>query len=239
MVDLSFIGGLILGFASSLHCAGMCGGIASGVLLAFEPGRGPGARLRVLLVAQAGRIASYVAAGGFLGFFGSVFYGAFDQGAAHLVLRWAAAVALGWIGLSMIGLAPALTVIDRLAAPFARLMRAPGRPVLADGAAGPFLAGAIRPFLAGAAWGLLPCGMVYGALFYAMLAGSGVGGALVMAGFGLGTLPSVTATAFGVTSLRQAARAPRLRVMAGVALLLVATASALLPEAAWEALCLS
>ncbi|WP_018388270.1 sulfite exporter TauE/SafE family protein [Ancylobacter sp. FA202] len=261
MVDLSFIGGLILGFASSLHCAGMCGGIASGLLLAFEPGRGPGARLRVLLVAQAGRIASYVAAGGFLGFFGSVFYGAFDQGAAHLVLRWAAAVALGWIGLSMIGLAPALTVIDRLAAPLSRLTRAPGRLIPADGAEGPFragaakpflasrarpflagavkpfIAGAVRPFFAGAAWGLLPCGMVYGALFYAMLAGSG--GALVMAGFGLGTLPSVTATAFGVTSLRQAAMAPRLRVLAGVALLLVATASALLPEAAWEALCLT
>ena len=263
MVDLSFIGGLILGFASSLHCAGMCGGIASGLLLAFEPGRGPGARLRVLLVAQAGRIASYGAAGGFLGFFGSVFYGAFDQGAAHLVLRWAAAVALGWIGLSMIGLAPALTAIDRLAAPLGRLTRAPGRRVPAEsasrpfhagaekpfltgavkpflaGAVRPFIAGAVKPFLAGAAWGLLPCGMVYGALFYAMLAGSGGGGALVMAGFGLGTLPSVTATAFGVTSLRQAAMAPRLRVLAGVALLLVATASALLPEAAWEALCLT
>lgn len=230
MVDLSFLGGLILGLASSLHCAGMCGGIASGLLLAFEPGHGVGARARVLLVAQAGRIAAYVAAGGFLGVVGSAFYGAFDHGAAHLVLRWAASVALGWIGLSMLGLAPPLTAVDRLAGPLARWLR---------GAPGSGPAGAARPFLSGLAWGLLPCGMVYGALFYAMLAGSGGGGALVMAGFGLGTLPAVTATAFGVASLRHGARAPRLRVLAGTGLLILATVSALLPEAAWQALCLS
>lgn len=230
MVDLSFLGGLLLGLASSLHCAGMCGGIASGLLLAFEPGRGAGARARVLLVAQAGRITAYVAAGGFLGVVGSAFYGAFDHGAAHLVLRWAASVALGWIGLSLLGLAPPLTVVDRLAGPLARWLR---------GAPGAGAVGAARPFLSGLAWGLLPCGMVYGALFYAMLAGSGGGGALVMAGFGLGTLPAVTATAFGVASLRQGARAPRLRVLAGTCLLILATVSALLPEAAWQALCLS
>lgn len=229
MVDLSFLGGLLLGLASSLHCAGMCGGIASGLLLAFEPGRGVGARARVLLVAQAGRITAYVAAGGFLGVVGSAFYGAFDHGAAHLVLRWAASVALGWIGLSLLGLAPPLTAVDRLAALLARWLRGvPG--------AGPATA---RPFFSGLAWGLLPCGMVYGALFYAMLAGSGGGGALVMAGFGLGTLPAVTATAFGVASLRQSARAPRLRALAGTGLLILATVSALLPEAAWQALCLS
>ncbi|QFR33456.1 sulfite exporter TauE/SafE family protein [Ancylobacter sp. TS-1] len=231
MVDLSFIGGLLLGLASSLHCAGMCGGIASGLLMAFDPGQGRAARLRVLLSSQLGRIASYVAAGGFLGYVGSGFYGAFDQAGAHLVLRWAAAVALGWIGLSMIGVAPALTFVDRLTGPLTRLMRPPGRLARTGGHAG--------PFLAGTAWGLLPCGMVYGALFYAMLAGSGGGGAVVMAGFGLGTLPSVMATAFGVTALRRAAFAPRIRVAAGLALILVATASALMPGAAWEALCLT
>lgn len=230
MVDLSFIGGLLLGLASSLHCAGMCGGIASGLLLAFDPGQGSGARLRVLLASQLGRIAYYVAAGGFLGYVGSGFYGAFDHAGAHLVLRWAAAVALGWIGLSMVGLAPALTFVDRLAGPLARLMRPSSRLALA---------GPAGPFLAGTAWGLLPCGMVYGALFYAMLAGSGGGGAMVMAGFGLGTLPSVMATAFGVTALRRAAFAPRLRIAAGLALILVAAASALMPGAAWEALCLT
>lgn len=231
MVDLTFLGGLILGFASSLHCAGMCGGIASGLLLAFDPGQGAARRAGVLMSAQAGRIAAYMAAGGFLGVVGSGFYGAFDHGAAHLVLRWAAAVALGWIGLSLIGVAPALTVIDRLVAPFARWARHPGRRLRAGGPIG--------PFLAGLGWGLLPCGMVYGALFYAMLTGSGTGGATVMAGFGLGTLPAVTLTALGVAGLRKMALAPRLRVVAGLALLLVAALSALLPAGAWEALCLS
>jgi sulfite exporter TauE/SafE len=30
MITLDFGGGLLLGLASSLHCAGMCGGIAAG-----------------------------------------------------------------------------------------------------------------------------------------------------------------------------------------------------------------
>lgn len=231
MVDLSFLGGLILGLASSLHCAGMCGGIASGLLLAFDPDRGPAQRAGVLLVSQAGRITAYVTAGGFLGVVGSEFYGAFNQAGVHHVMRWAAAVALGWIGLSMTGLVPALSFVDRLGVPFARLARRPARLAFAGGYAG--------PFIAGTAWGLLPCGMVYGALFYAMLTGSGGGGAMVMAGFGLGTLPAVTATALGVTALRHMAVAARLRVLAGATLVAIAAASALLPAAAWEGLCLT
>lgn len=231
MTDLSFVGGLLLGLASSLHCAGMCGGIASGLVFAFDPQGGRARQATVLLVSQMGRIASYVLAGTFLGAVGSEFYGAFNHAAAHLVMRWAAAAALGWIGLSMLGLAPPLTFVDRLTGPIARLARHPGRLALAGGYAG--------PLVAGAAWGLLPCGMVYGALFYAMLTGSGGGGATVMAGFGLGTLPAVTATALGVASLRRLAFLPRIRIAAGLALIALAAASALLPAAAWEGLCLT
>lgn len=231
MVDLTFFGGLMLGFASSLHCAGMCGGIASGLLLAFDTSGRPLRRAQVLLMSQLGRIVSYVAAGAFLGAVGSEFYGAFNHASAHLIMRWAAAAALAWIGLSMTGFVPALTLIDRLGAPVTRLVSRPARLA--------FAAGPAAPFTAGMAWGLLPCGMVYGALFYAMLAGSGGAGGLVMAGFGLGTVPAVMATAFGVSTLRHVAVVPRIRLMAGVALMLIAVLSALLPAAAWEGLCLT
>jgi sulfite exporter TauE/SafE len=43
--------------------------------------------------------------------------------------------------------------------------------------------------------------MVYAALFTATLTGSASGGATLMTGFGLGTLPAVTLTALGVTTL--------------------------------------
>jgi uncharacterized protein len=46
-------------------------------------------------------------------------------------------------------------------------------------------------FVLGLLWGLVPCGMVYGALSIALLAGNSQGGAVVMCAFGLGTLPNL------------------------------------------------
>jgi uncharacterized protein len=185
-------GGVLLGLASSLHCAVMCGGIASGVVFLFDPQR-PGERLRVLMTAQAGRILAYVIAGAILGAAGATVYLAFDRAAAYRLLQWAGAVTLMWIGLSVAGLLPSLAQLDRPVAALSarvgglmsRLRRFP-------------VAG---PFAAGLGWGTIPCPMVFAALFTAMLAGSAGAGATLMAGFGLGTLPAVTATAFGITTL--------------------------------------
>jgi hypothetical protein len=79
--------------------------------------------------------------------------------------------------------------------------------------------------------------MVYAALFYAILSGSGASGAAVMAGFGLGTLPAVTFTALGIGGLREFANNPRVRVIAGVSILIVAAASVLLPAVQSGLLC--
>jgi len=188
----SLSGGVLLGLASALHCAAMCGGIASGVVFLFDP-KAPGERARILMSAQAGRITAYVLAGAMLGAGGAGLYGAFDQAVAYRLLQWAGAVTLMWIGLSVAGLLPSLSLLDRrvaalssaIAGVLSRFRRYP-------------VAG---PFAAGLGWGTIPCPMVYAALFTAMLTGSPAGGATLMAGFGLGTLPAVTATAFGVTAL--------------------------------------
>ena len=132
-------------------------------------------------------------AGALVGAVGSTIYGAFDYSGAFFAMRWAAAVALGWIGLSVAGFAPSLSLVDRVAAPIVGRLQFAGTG--ATGGAGAFASGLL--------WGLLPCGMVYGALFYAMLSGDGWRGAAVMAGFGLGTLPSVTAVALGLSRFRR------------------------------------
>lgn len=190
--EYGLLGGVLLGLASSLHCAAMCGGIASGVTFLFDPHR-PGERLRVLMSAQAGRILAYVIAGAILGGAGAALYVAFDRAAAYRLLQWAGAVTLMWIGLSVAGLLPSLALLDRRVAAFSEGVGS----VLARFRRFP-VAG---PFAAGLGWGTIPCPMVYAALFTAMLTGSSAGGATLMAGFGLGTLPAVTATAFGVTAL--------------------------------------
>ncbi len=88
-------------------------------------------------------------------------------------------------------------------------------------------------------WGFLPCGMVFGALFYAMLSGSALHGGAVMAGFGLGTLPSVTAAAFGVASFRRLARTPNARVAVGLGIIALAAASVAVPALVSGTFCLS
>jgi sulfite exporter TauE/SafE len=50
----------------------------------------------------------------------------------------------------------------------------------------------------GMATGLLPCGMVYAALALSLAAASPAGGALVMAAFGLGTVPALSLLSVGV-----------------------------------------
>jgi len=228
--SLTFLGGLLLGLASSLHCAGMCGAIASSLMFAFSPGDGTGERARALMAAHAGRVLMYVAGGATLGAVGSTVYGAFDHSAAYLFVRWAAAVALGWIGLSVAGLAPSLALFDRLAEPIAANLRlAPANRLAGDAGA----------FASGLMWGFLPCGMVYGALFYAMLSGSALRGGAVMAGFGLGTLPSVTAAALGVSSFRRLARTPNARVVVGLGIMALAAASVAVQAMASGGFCLN
>jgi uncharacterized protein len=48
-----------------------------------------------------------------------------------------------------------------------------------------------RALALGALWGWVPCGLVYSVLATALLAGDALEGALVMAAFGLGTLPNL------------------------------------------------
>jgi len=226
---LTFLGGLLLGLASSLHCAAMCGAIASSLMFGFSGGDAAGKRLEALFAAHAGRVLMYVAAGAALGAFGATIYGAFDHAHAYLFMRWAAAVALGWIGLSVAGLAPSLALADRVAAPIGSALRWGGGGSVASGRAGAFASGVL--------WGLLPCGMVYGALFYAMLSGGALQGATAMAGFGLGTLPSVTSVALGVAGFRRLARRESARLAVGLGILALAAASLAVPAMSFTAFC--
>jgi hypothetical protein len=57
-------------------------------------------------------------------------------------------------------------------------------------------------FAGGMLWGLIPCGLVYGALGGAALAGGPARGALAMAAFGLGTLPWLLAAGVAAARLR-------------------------------------
>lgn len=185
-------GGFVLGLAGSVHCACMCGGIASGALFILRPETAR-ERLYSLLLLQAGRIATYTLAGAAVAGISSLAIDPTATTATYRVLQWFGAVVLMWTGLATAGLMP------RLASPGAGTwsMVAYFEPVLAPLRRHPRLG----PLAMGISWGLTPCPMVYAALFTAALAGSAVNGALWMAAFGAGTLPGVIGAALGISAL--------------------------------------
>lgn len=227
------IAGLLLGLSSSLHCLGMCSGIAASLHFAapLDPKRPTRDLMKTTLLIHAGRIGGYVTAGTIVGGLGAGMLGALDHAAAHAILRWAAAAALGWIGLSMLEVLPLPTALYRIgatiSAPMSRLAAATGLPP------------SMGLLLSGTAWGFLPCAMVYAALFYAMFSGSWLGGTLVMFGFGLGTLPILIPAGLGLPLLRRRTRSTWLRNTVGLAIIAVGIIGAGITPTAFLAWCRS
>lgn len=225
---LILMNGLALGLASTLHCAGMCGAISCGLLLAEERGGSRNPYVAFALT-HAGRIAAYALAGAVIGSLGAPAIGWLDRELAFRILQWAAAASLIWIGLSTAGLLPSITVLDK------SLTAIADRVARANAAA---QRRAFVPILSGLAWGMMPCAMVYAALFTAMLTGSATGGAATMTAFGLGTLPGLIAASFGFRKLASVTRSGPARIGAGLAVAIFGAGSVLISHPGAAYLCL-
>lgn len=223
---VGFASGVALGFASSLHCLGMCGAVAAAMHRAVQPAAPP---ITAALALSAGRVSAYALLGATAGAGGALLLGGIDAAGAHAMLRLLSAAVIGWIGLGLLGLVPSLALFDPLIRPVAARLGAAGAKLQRGGAS--------IPLLAGFGWGLMPCGMVYGALVFAMLRGTADAGALVMFGFGIGTLPAMLAAGLGAGRLFRADAA--WRQAAGCGLLLLAGATLLLESPALLAYCRS
>jgi len=232
MLDLNptlILAGLLLGFSSSLHCFAMCSGIAVSLHMAATSRPGAGGALPTALIVNSGRITGYMVAGALVGAIGSGVLGMLDRSLLNAVLRWASAFALGVIGLSMVGVLPLPPALARVGATIGNRIAALGGSLRLPSTAGLFLGGTV--------WGFCPCAMVYGTLTYAMLAGSSLGGALVMLAFGLGTLPALLASSLGLATLRRRAASDRWQPAVGIALLALSLASVAIPPATFAEWC--
>ncbi len=174
---------LTTALVGGLHCAGMCGGFI-GALQLNRPPQVPASRLA--LGYHAGRITSYTLAGVLVGQLGGVLY-ASQVLPIQVGLLIAGSLMLLLIGLTMFGAGArwmkSIEVVGlwlwKRISPFARKVYPPRSLQQA--------------YVAGLAWGWIPCGMVYGVLPLALVAGGAWQGALVMLAFGLGTLPNLVA----------------------------------------------
>lgn len=209
----------LIGLAGGVHCAVMCGGFVAALNLR-APGalpaatRAPGKAVARQLAYSFGRIASYACAGALAGAAGSLGLLVQDILPAQVLLLVGANALVILLGLYLAGLGTAVLALERAGGVLWRGLQRFG--VRLTPARTP-----ARAFATGLAWGWIPCGLVYSVLATALLSGSAPRGALVMAAFGLGTLPNLLAAGFAANELKRFLRAPRARLAAGLVVVLL------------------
>lgn len=210
----------LAGLAGSLHCIGMCGGIA-GALALRRPGS-PARRRLAVTSHHLGRMASYALAGAFMGGTGAGIGRLIASGDASPWLRIGAGALIVLLGLRVACRWDAFALLERVGgrlwarlAPLARRVAAAGGP--------------LSPLAVGALWGFLPCGLVYSILVLAAVSGSPSGGTLVMLAFGLGTLPSMASSSLLASTVARWFAKPSSRGIAAVLLIALGIATAAMP----------
>jgi sulfite exporter TauE/SafE len=220
---------LVVGLAGGVHCAAMCGGIVAALNLRDRPqpvrlfgggvaaaGAVGGGNLTMQIAYSAGRVSTYAGAGALAGGLGSL--GVLMEGVLplQLMLLVAANALVIFMGLHLAGLGASILALERAGGRLWRLLQRGGatlRP--AEGPGGAFATGLV--------WGWIPCGLVYSVLATALVSGSAARGALVMAAFGLGTVPNLLAAGLVAGRMRDFVRRPRVRLAAGLAVAAVGT----------------
>jgi uncharacterized protein len=199
----------LAGLTNVGHCLGMCGPIVAA--MSVNPQHQPsfGQTLGLNLAYNAGRLSSYVIAGGLAGGVGLLLV---NNPAGHYVqygLAVLAALVMLGLGLYLLNaravfpwLEQAGAGVWRFVAPLARTFYPFNTPM--------------RGYIAGMLWGWLPCGLVYTALIFAMTAAHPVLGSIYLLAFGLGTLPNLLAMGLAAVKLRHLVNHPVVRTVAAL-----------------------
>jgi sulfite exporter TauE/SafE len=201
---------LFAGLLGGVHCAGMCGGIVGSLSAAA---RGP--VLSRQLAFNAGRVGSYALAGSIAGALGALARHSAPAFGVQVALFALANALMLLLGLYIAGWGRVLLRLEAAGGGlWRRLQPIARRLVPIDTTA--------KAAAAGALWGWIPCGLVYSMLTLALASGDAVSGALVMAAFGLGTLPNLLAAGFAAQKLLAIRRIPWVRRGAGLAIIALA-----------------
>lgn len=203
MPEASLLAVLLLGLLGAGHCAGMCGGIVSA--LSAQSG---GTRVRLHLAYSTGRIASYATAGAIAGSLGGLGLLLSEVLPVQLGLYIFANVMMLMLGLYLAGMSSFVVRFENLGRGLWRRI-APLTRGLVPADTMP------KALTIGVLWGWLPCGLVYSVLAIALFSGSAVQGAVLMAAFGLGTLPSLLGAGLLVSRASRLFRSKAFRAACG------------------------
>jgi sulfite exporter TauE/SafE len=190
MPTLGFFSAILAGLLGSLHCLGMCGGIATALAMQGN-NRFP---LRFLAY-HAGRILTYCLLGALLGLGSNNLQEtlpqlgpAFRLFAALMLILMGLYVSQWWLG---------LTAIENVGGKLWRKIQPLAGKALHQ--QNPF-----AMIATGMLWGFLPCGLVYSTLSLALASADPLHAAITMLGFGLGTLPLLLLSQFAGFGTRNA-----------------------------------
>lgn len=209
MPDSGYLTLFLIGLLGGTHCLAMCGGIVSALSMSA-----PAATRRwpLQLAYNLGRISGYAVAGALMGGLGSLSLLLNDVLPVQLMLYLAANLMLVALGLYLTGLTRVLALPERLGQKLWRRIQPLTRRFLPA-------ATLAQAYPLGLLWGFLPCGMVYGALATALMAGSAWRGSLLMLAFGLGTLPNLLLAGWLLGRFQGFTRARSVRLISGLLVL--------------------
>jgi sulfite exporter TauE/SafE len=174
----------LVGLLGGLHCLGMCGGIVTSLTLGQARASGSGARLRLQLGYNLGRLLGYGVIGALFGGLGQWLLAFLPFAQAQRLLYAAAAVMMVLLGLYLGRWWQGLALVERLGAHLWRFIEPLGRRLLP-------IRSLWQAVGLGFVWAWLPCGLVYSVLIWSLAAGDAISGAVLMLAFGLGTLPNL------------------------------------------------
>ena len=210
-IEFTLTAAFLAGLTGGAHCAAMCGPLIGAVCgpRARRPGRGQW--LFHALAYNAGRVSTYCAAGALTGAVGAAGLGLRGGPLAQQLMLGAMSVALIVLAAYIAGVAPLVRGIEAAGSVAWRRIQPYSRWFLpADTPA--------RAFGLGLVWGWLPCGMVYVALMAAFAIADPWHGALLMAAFGLGTLPNLLAISAWFKYVARPAKSRLVRMLVAVAI---------------------
>jgi len=201
-----WLSALLLGLAGNVHCLGMCGGIMAALSLRNEK-----PSLALIAAYNLGRILGYALIGGLLG--GILAAGIAQWPSLAPALRIVAGLLLIAMGVYLAGWANWLAPLERAGQSVWEKLPKPALGNLHNGQY-------VQAIGAGILWGWLPCGLVYSTLAWASSQGSSMQAALLMALFGIGTLPAMLATGVLASRLQGLLRTKGFRQVTGLLVIL-------------------
>ena len=185
--ELTVIAGFVAGFAGSVHCVAMCGGLVGVIRSAINST--PRKVALYWCSYHTGRITSYAIAGAIVGGIAGQVTLLFPPARAHVAGSIIAGLLMIVLGGHIAQWWNILSAVERAGGRLWQTLV-------------PVFAKTLSPrlqrhaFIGGLLWGWMPCGLVYSALLLAATSTNALSGGLTMAAFGVGTLPMLIAMAF-------------------------------------------